>query len=239
MAELWINGKAASDFGIFVDGAKTFTTSPKSIEKVSVPGRNGDLSFSNNRFENEELEYPCFARTRLRERYAALMGYILSQDGYLRIEDDQHLGEYRLALFYAATNVKTGPWNRNGHFTLTFDADPRHFLNVGLDPVVMTSANRSITIHNPAEFTAKPLLEVAGHGLLRFGETALTILQHNQGTITIDCETMNAYKGGTNCNQYIERTSGDFPVLPPGATGVTIPSTIARMSITPRWWRIA
>lgn len=261
MSEIWLNNKSLADFGIFVDSSETFSTAARDIEKISVPGRTGDLTYTNNRMANESLVYNCFARDNLRERYAALMTYLLSQEGYIRLEDDQHLDEFRNVLFYEPTHVKTGPWNRNGLFSLTFDADPRHFLKKDEAGIVWRESGgdiegSSFVLHNPG-MRSEPLLWLANSsgGQITIGDVTMTTLSYAPPgahssvypVAYIDCETKNAYSDrdyGVLANDFLEGL--DFFTLPPGETIVTLEnyrSTSgpgrAELVIYPRWWRPA
>ena len=85
-------------------------------------------------------------------------------------------------------------------------------------------------------FEAKPLLRVYGTGSVGIGSETLTITSANQYT-DIDCDLQDAFKGTTNCNGNIRLSSGSFPVLKPGYTGVTL-SGVSRVEIIPRWFSV-
>ena len=88
---------------------------------------------------------------------------------------------------------------------------------------------------NHTLFEAKPLLRVYGTGQFGVGGSTITITS-TYGYTDIDCDLMDAYRDGSNCNGNIRLDSGSFPVLKPGVNGVSLGSGITRIDITPRWW---
>ena len=56
------------------------------------------------------------------------------------------------------------------------------------------------------------------------------------GSITLDSDTENAYKGTTNLNSKV--TIPDFPELVPGDNEITWTGGITSAQITPRWWTL-
>ena len=41
------SGKSSADYGVWVSGGGTFDAPSRDVQTVSVPGRNGDLTFDN------------------------------------------------------------------------------------------------------------------------------------------------------------------------------------------------
>ena len=62
MFNLIYNNKPFSDFNTYYDGSQLFDMPDKDITFYSVIGRNGDLSISNNRYNNIEIKVNCFIR---------------------------------------------------------------------------------------------------------------------------------------------------------------------------------
>ena len=56
---------------IYISGSGTFNAPEMDITTVEIPGRNGDLTISNNRFRNITVEYPAFIRKQFRHNAAA------------------------------------------------------------------------------------------------------------------------------------------------------------------------
>jgi phage-related protein len=227
-----IGGKSTEDFNIYISGEGTFASPERDYETVSVPGRNGDLTFDNGRFKNRSLTYPAFITRNYKQNLADLEDYLGSLRGYVRLEDTYHPDEFRMGIYKGGINPKNSAANLAGEFDLTFDVKPQRFLKEGERVITFTSDG---IIKNPTYQEAKPLIRVYGTGTVGVGSTTITIYSANEYT-DIDCETMDAYKGATNCNGNISVTNYTFPVLK-GETGITLGGSVTKVEITPRWWR--
>ena len=229
---LTYDGKNLRDYGVYVNGTYTFSSPERSIEKVVIPGRSGTLTIDNKRFENFEQRYDAFIIRDFPENIEGLRNWLTHSAGYRRLEETYHPDEFRMARFISKLDVEATALMREGKFTLRFDCMPQRFLKEGEIPVEYSADG---SIFNKTLQTAKPLLRVWGNGTVGIGDTTLTISGVTDTYIDIDCESMDAYYGASNRNNKI---SGTFPVLEPGANGVTLGTGITRVQITPRWWII-
>ena len=234
MRQFIYNGRSSADYGLAVSGEDTFRKPAPDSEHIGIPGRNGDLVISNNRFRNIDVIYHVGIRRDFLPRYRAFMNAVLSSPGYHRLEDSYHPGHFRLAVMESSVEPKTGQGNRNAVFDLTFSCKPQMYLKEGEQVRVYTE---DATIYNPTVFEARPLLRVYGTGMIGIGSGTITVTSAD-GYTDIDCEMMDAYKGGVNCNGNIQLSGGEFPVLSPGWNGISIGSGITRLELTPRWWEI-
>lgn len=225
------NGKNFKDFGVFVDESAAHIKPLRSYEKVSVAGRNGDLTMSNNRFENISLPFNCFIRKGYVERYAALLAFLQSVDGYHRLEMDSEPDYYREAILSEIGEPEVGAWAKSATFSLTFDCKPQRFLKSGL----ITHENPSALV-NPTLYAAAPLIRVYGSGTLKVGTETLVIADHDHDYIDIDCDMQDCYFEATNCNSLVTMASSDFPTLHTGEIGMSFTGT--KFEVTPRWWTI-
>ena len=91
---------------------------------------------------------------------------------------------------------------------------------------------------NPTLMPARPLIRVYGYGTLVVGNVTVTISNYSLSYIDIDCAMMDCYNGATNLNGYVTFSGNDFPVLGPGATGVSYSGSITKVLITTNWWRV-
>ena len=55
-----LNGVPSTDFGVYISGQGTFSAPEKDYTFYNVPGRDGSLISSNNRFNNVTLKYEAF-----------------------------------------------------------------------------------------------------------------------------------------------------------------------------------
>lgn len=228
------DGEDSRDYGVYISGSNVFNAPERSINTVTVPGRNGTLTIDNGRFENIDLEYPAFIYDNFKANIADLRNFLLSAPGYRRLEDTYHPNEYRMARYISGLEVAPTDMRTEGEFNLVFDCMPQRFLKSGEEETELTSSGSVI---NPTEHAARPMMRVYGTGILGVGSESVTITT-NPAYIDIDCEMMDAYYGTTNCNSYITLSSGEFPVLSPGYNGITLGTGITKVIITPRYWII-
>lgn len=229
-------GKSLRDFGVHVSGEDTWKKPSPDYEAVSIPGRNGDLLFSNHRYSNVEMKYPCGIVRDFDTNFTSLADFLYSHGGYQRLEDSYHPDYYRLAYFTGGLDPEMTKNNREGEFELSFQAKPQMYLKTGEQKLILTSET---TMYNPTSFAARPLLRVYGAGDVTIGGTTVTISVADVYT-DIDCEMEDAYKddSSVNCNANISLSDDTFPVLSPGLTTITPGEGIFRIEITPRWWRL-
>lgn len=234
MTELIFNGRSTKDFGVYISGSGTWGAPERDVEHIEVPGRNGDLTIDNKRFKNISVTYPAFIARGFDRKFDDFRAFMVSSPGYHRLEDDYHPDEYRMAEYYEALEPSVGTLNRSGQFELRFYCKPQRFLKNGERETEFTAAGQ---IYNPTSFEAKPLLRVYGTGALGVGSETITISSASVYT-DIDCDIKDAFKGATNCNGNIRLSSGDFPTLKPGYTGISFGSGITRVVVWPRWFTI-
>lgn len=229
---LTFNNKAFSDFNTFWDGSQLFVKPERSIEKIEIMGKSGDLTIDNNRFQNLPLSFNCFIRDHFTINYENLMNYLYGQKGYKRLETSTEPDIYRMGQYNASNEPNTGAWLKYGSFTLEFDCMPQKWLKIGDMGIDVTS---SITLQNPTNFIAKPLIEVVGTGTIRINNQTCQ-LSANNSVSTIDCEIQDVYEGLINRNGDFTYTGDDFPVLNEGINNIDV--TGCAIKIYPRWWRL-
>lgn len=227
-------GRDCRDYGVYISGQGTYNAPVKSYDRITVPGRSGDLLINNKRFDNVDLKYPAFIYDRFPVAIAKFKEALLSLDGYQRLEDSYNPEEYRRALYAGEMNVEANRNNTAGEFEILFSCDPRRFLKSGEIPQTIASGGH---LDNPTLFSAQPLIKVTGYGELIVGEYVTTISNHFP-YVYIDCSMMDCYHESDNANQYLTINGNEFPVLKAGRTGVTYSGHITKVEITPNWWRV-
>lgn len=230
------NGQNSLDYGLYVSGNQTFNSAEKDYSKVSVPGRSGDLLVFNNRYKNVNLNYDAILIENYEENAERVRAWLLSADGYCRLEDTYHPNEFRIASFSGPIDFDSKMLEA-GETTLTFDCKPQRWLKSGEQKILWTPDNNRPII-NPTLFEAKPLIRVYGMGILKIGTGIINI--KNQGTeyIDIDCDIMDCYEGSINRNGNVSISK--WPTLTPGNNQVKFfpKTTSTKVYITPRWWTL-
>lgn len=226
------NGKKSQDFNLVLSGEDTWKKSMPDVERKQIPGRNGDLLLSNHRYSNVEVTYHVGIKRDFDTNFTAFMNFLLKEPGYHRLEDSYHPDYYRMAVLDREVSPQMNTLNQSGVFDLTFSCMPQQYLKSGERQQVLTGSG---TVFNPTMYDAKPLLRIYGQGRLTVGEEQITLTENNS-YIDLDCELEDAFRDTVNMNQYLELSSGDFPILPPGSTSITFGSGITRVELVPRWW---
>lgn len=240
MKKFWFAGECSADYGLMISGSGTFNSAERDLEKISVMGRNGDLIKDNGRFKNVPASYPISICRNFSQRASAVRSWLSSQRSYQRLEDEYHPDEYRMAMFVGPIEFDVGFLNQTGETTIFFDCKPQRFLKSGEAPVTFTSG--AGTIENPTRFEALPKITVYGSdaGTVTIGGTVVEVKSITD-QITIDCETMQAYRqvgDGVPENYNGNIYAPEFPVLRPGENAVGFAGGITRVELIPRWWTI-
>lgn len=226
-------GVKSSNFNVFVSGKEKIKLPKKDVEFVSVPGRNGDIEFDNNRYENVIIKYPAYIPSSLSANYDKVSDWLTRQKGYVRLEDSFHPDEFRLGVFHAGLDVKPSLHHIAGRFDLEFNCKPQRFLKSG---GIYFNATNGQLIKNPTKQIAKPLLEIVGSGFITIEGITIVIASNSYSSIKIDCETETAYYGNINLNSLLTLKSNKFFKLQPYPSEIEFSSGITRIKICPRWW---
>ena len=225
------DGFRSDTAGLLVERKNTLSLPARDVEKIHVPGRNGDVLIDHGSYQNALVSYDCAARN-----IAALEGLraaLTSGAGY-RLLTDSYGPWQRLALFATVLDIDELIMQRAYRFTLTFDCKPQRWA----DRAQAVTGGSSVTVARPAACArGDPRIEITGTG-----SVTLTMPQGSLplGTLTgsavVDSEAMIAYRNNTNGT----RTAIDLPFWP----RLTAPSTTitatgsVTLKIFPRWWSL-
>lgn len=226
------NGKKSQDFNLILSGEDTWKKSMPDVERMQIPGRNGDLLLSNHRYSNVTITYHVGIRRGFDTSYTAFMNFLLKEPGYHRLEDSYHPEYYRMAVLDKEVSPHMAALGRSGTFDLVFSCMPQQYLKSGERRQVLTGSG---TVFNPTMYEAKPLLRIYGAGRVTVGSVQVNVTE-NDSFIDLDCELEDAFRDTVNLNGCVVLSGGDFPVLPPGSTNITFGSGVTRVELVPRWW---
>lgn len=248
------NGVNSLDMGIYISSRGEYKEPEKDYEVVSVPGRSGDLLFSNNRLKNIEVSYnvliPPNGWNEDKDQYLAkvraIKGWLYTSNGYCRLTDTYNPGEYRMAAYIGPYDLDSY-LSTAGSIELVFNCMPQRFLTSG--GVFIDYESGSIV--NPTAFDAKPIWKIncqastAGSLTVmhRGSPTTLYVSDSNmQTTIYLDSQLESAFNGYNtesnvgymSLNQYV---SGPYPKLYPGDNQIYVSGGVTLASYMPRWRR--
>ena len=227
-----LGGKMSSDFGCYVASSNMFDAPERDIEVIEVAGRNGELVFDNGRYRNFEGSVSCYIPKDMQVNVDGIRSWLLSTSGYLRYEDTLHPDEFRIARYSGSFELDASD-RVAATFPLKFNCKPQRFLKSGEKTYTFTANGE---IRNNTLFPAKPRILIYGNGTAGIGQKTIEVKGNTYPYVEVDCETMDAFYGATNCNSMISLTSGDFPVLNPGDNGITLGKGITKIELIPRWW---
>ena len=227
------NGIDLRGFGVYVSGEDSWAKPAPEFEKVSVPGRNGDLITYNRRYSNVNIIYRLGITKNFNVNYGDLIDALLSDPGYHRLEDTSHPGEYRMAMIESGIDPSMTARNLAGEFEVAFNCKPQVYLTTGELTMTLTASG---TIYNPTCYEASPLIRVYGNGTLTVNGDAI-VFTSNTGYTDLDCDLEDAFYGAVNRNSMVTMATGEFPRLQPGVNSIQLTS-LSRVEITPRWWRL-
>lgn len=236
----------SATYGIYITGQAVYDAPARAVNMVTVPGRNGAIAIDQGYFENIEVTYPAgvFAdnQSNFADKVIALRNALASRYTYKRLTDTYNSNEFRMGLYKSGLDVGAVGYHQAGEFDITFECKPQRWLTSGESAQTFTASG---TITNPTLFPARPLLKVTGYGALTLGSDSLTIADGGGGAaqvLYIDCEVQEAWEivlgAKVSRNDYIQYSTGEFPVLAAGSNTVTLAGTMSKVEITPRWWRI-
>ena len=235
---LVMDGKPSKDFDVYTSGAGTYLSPERSFEEVEVPGRNGAIFLYEDSYKNVDITYEAWiakidSPKEVDRKFRLLRSFLLSRNGYFRLEDTYHPDEIRFASYNEAFEPEVMDSLDAVTFDLKFSCKPQRFLKKFYDiPIEITKSG--VVFNNDTYFIAKPLLRVYGTGTFSIGGISVRINSANSYT-DIDCDLMEAYKNtlATNCNNNITLTNAQFPYLAPGENTITF-SGITKIELYPR-----
>ena len=231
-------GRSSDDVHVIVERYPSVTLAGRKLDVQSVPGRNGDLIFPQEAFDNYVQPYNIYVsaeRIRLPRAMREVANWLCGPKGYQKLEDDYDVETYRRAYYAGPLDVES-VLHKFGRATIEFNCQPQRFLRAGDQTVELSQGE---TLLNPTAFAALPLITVTGTGAgtLTVGGRTVTIKSLPDGYVILDCETQNAYgAGGVNRNATI--SAPEFPALEAGETAVSWTGSITGVSVIPRWWTL-
>lgn len=236
MVTLVYDGVSSNDLGLKIEREHKIPIPKRKITSTSVSGRNGDIILEEDAYENVTISYSIWAANTTQgipELTATLEGWLLTGNGYKRLEESNDPDVYRLAHYIGGTSL-TNVLNLVGGIEISFDADPRRFLKSGERSYVI---NNHGILRNPTKYDALPIITVTGTGSgnLLINDTVCQINKISD-KITIDCEKMNCYLDGVSRNADVKIP--EFPKLKAGNNIIQYTDGVTGVSIIPNWWTL-
>lgn len=228
-----LDGKNSIDFNTFIANSNLFDGAEHDDNSVEIPGRNGAIIMSNNRYRNLNGSVSCYIPHHMRHYVDALRSFLSTKHNYCRYEDTMHPDVY-LMVRYAGGFALSDSDRVGAAFDIAFDCKPQKFLKSGELPIAYTASG---LIYNQTDYASKPLIRCYGaSGTVTIGGISVSV-SGASSFADIDCELMEVYEKGTSLNSTTTLTNGEFPVINPGEVAVSF-SGFTSIEITPHWFMI-
>lgn len=232
------DGVDSRQFDAYIFDVDSHNAPAKQVNTATIPGRSGDLLLPGWRFGNVTHSYDVIILRHFERNYEELRNFLLSREGYCRLEDSIHPDEFYTAYFASDIQPEHRTRKPYGKFRLTFTRKPQRWLKSGEQEYVLLP--RWYSPANPTKFGCYPLITLKCKGETITGDRfTIYIWQYNGDTpansatritmpendycpntedylINIDMETLQTYVtypgGGLQgyYNKYVTyRVSGD------------------------------
>lgn len=219
-------GKDSRDFGILISSALQQTKPERRVEHITIPGRNGELTQDEDTYEPYTISMQCSTRgsDRLDEIVTWLNG---AGELILATEPDK---VYKASI-YNKIAISDVIYLYNS-FLIQFRVHPfKYSVNAYGDTLELTTATK---VRNSGSIYSEPIITVYGSG-----DITLNINDKNyplydvDGSITIDSEMMEVFKGNTNQNS--KYGAVEFPRLEVGENNISWTGNVEKVEIHPKW----
>ena len=238
MGFIIFNGRSSREVDLEVETFPSYASPKRSYDKVTIPGRNGDIIVDNGSWENVVRTYSVSFGSKYRD-YTEMVNkvseWLHSTFTYARLEDSYEPEYYRLAAFIDEIEF-SNIYHHGGQADLSFDCKPQRFLKDGDEPLVITGSSRAII--NPTSFESNPIITVygSGSGTLTVGTYTVRFSSINS-IVIVDSELQDVYYNNQNRNETVTLDRG-FPKLPSGETTVGFSGGITKVEVVPKWFTI-
>ena len=186
------NDKSSEDFNIKIKNINNLSSPQRSIEKISVLGKNGELVIDNGNYENFILTIECYLNCSsedknviAREIKRWLQSDFLYKKLILSNDVEFYYEAYcdtKLDFEYVSSNFES--------FLISFSCKP--YKKEANENII--TITESINIYNNY-MPSNPLIKVVGSGDVTVSiNNQELILKGLEDEIEVDCEIMNAYK---------------------------------------------
>lgn len=134
---LTYNGIDLSTFKAHVSGEGAWVKPAPEYERISVPGRSGDVLLYNGRYSNVDIKYRFGITENFDTNYTNLIAALLGSPGYHKLVDSKHPGVYRMAAIDKGIEPTMLPQLSAGEFEVTFNCKPQVFYDSGDEQITL------------------------------------------------------------------------------------------------------
>lgn len=255
---IW-KGIHSSEKGLKIISLPDVTTPEKRVEKITVPGRNGYLTITNNDYEGEvkSVEFDYFDNN-----FDDIKSWLSGEDEVIfsnepdryykatiisKINLDQILKKFHSGIVqfdcqpfgHDLSDSLIIKITENNVIRNSKVIHPLNTLNYTggnlIEPNKLATINENnfIEIFNPGTVESTPVITIWGYSFIDLNINDNIInLTNISNYITIDSEIIDCYRDGQLMNNYMK---GDFPIFKVGINKISWIGDIRRIEIKPNW----
>lgn len=217
------NGVTNHAFGVIVTSLPPIPTPEERGEDIEIPGRNGSLWRSDGSYKPVTIAVPIWVPQDV--SLTQVRGW-LTGSGLLKFDNGTLYWDARVS---GETHFAPRDFYDGYETTVTFTCQP--FRRAKEESIKVTGT--PYTLYNSYSAYAEPRFTVTctGDFTLDINGTLATITGVT-GTVVLDTELQEAYKGATLIN---DKMVGAFPVLAPGSNTIKYSGGVTALTVEPRW----
>lgn len=217
------------DFGIYVEKRPSLPSPKRRVSYLSVPGRNGNLKYDENTYEDITLALECGVIGDVYSRIDEIKAWLLGSG------ENNLIFSFQSDKCFIAQVVNSIDFEvslrRIGKFVIVFNCRPFKYA-VQNNPFIIINSGTNLI--NTGTLPSEPLIEVFGSGniTLKINEQEV-ILTAVSGKIILNSVLQDAYDDSLeNKNNNMK---GDFFFLEVGDNHISWVGNVTKLVITPNW----
>lgn len=222
-ADIFIDGVAISTLGLRVLRLPALEIPKRRVSKIVIPGRADTLTETDGSYEPLEKTATLFYQG---DDPLGAIGVLRSGKRVTFSNEQDFSYDYRIDDRQTLPRMLLD-WHR---FEWKFFCQP---LKRQAVPELRTGT--SMTLTNPGNESARPVIEITGSGnvTLTVGAQVITLAAIGTAPVTIDSENRTIVQSGASA---AHKMTGPFPEIPAGATvSISVTGTVSAMKVWPNW----
>ncbi len=217
------------DFDIYVEKRPIIPSPKRRVSYITVPGRNGNLKYDENTYEDITLAVECGIIGDVYSKIDEIKAWLLGS-GENKLSFSFQGDKYFLAQVVNSIDFEVS-LRKIGKFIIVFNCRPFKYA-INNDPVAITSSGTNLI--NIGTLMSEPIIEVFGSGdiLFQVNEQEVTLSGISR-KITLNSALEDAYDNMLQ-NQN-SKMMGEFPKLQVGNNFISWIGNVTKIVITPNW----
>lgn len=241
--DIFFNDRYLSEYGCVITAPPSRPFPKRRFEKISIPGRNGDLVLDDECYENIQIKYKVetipdlYGVKDIDEVLHDLKAWLLTSVEYRKLYDTELPDGFYYAFCSDISNaVKV--FENMYEFEITFDCKPFFYLNSG--QIEQTFTSRTVSFYNEGNYKSYPKIKIIGTGQvgcqISLNENHFIVSDISPNVI-VDCEKKLVYSSSHTDKS--DLFSGVFPVFYTGGNIITFSGDgFQSATVMTRWCKL-